>query len=173
RSAASPKPSTPSRWPAKPDTTPSFRTAPAKRKTRSSPTWPLPPVPARSRPAPHPAPTVSPSTTNFSASRKNSAPPHASPANRSFRKEAQTFRLAKDSDAEALTNLINAAFEIERPLIGRDRIDRAGTLQYLDSGQFLLLEEGDALIGCVYLEKRADRMYLGLLIVDPTHHGDL
>jgi len=57
-------------------------------------------------------------------------------------------------------------------LIGRDRIDRVGTLQYLDSGQFLVLEAENALIGCVYLEKRGNRMYLGLLSVDPSHQGE-
>jgi len=27
------------------------------------------------------------------------------------------------------------------------------------------------IIGCVYLEKREDRMYLGLLCIDPSHQG--
>ncbi len=38
-------------------------------------------------------------------------------------------------------------------------------------GKFLLLEEGGNLIGCVYLEKKDDRMYLGLLCVDPAQQG--
>lgn len=41
----------------------------------------------------------------------------------------------------------------------------------MGTGQFLLLEENDALIGCVYLEKRDERMYVGLLSVDPTKQG--
>jgi GNAT superfamily N-acetyltransferase len=79
--------------------------------------------------------------------------------------------LAQNSDAGALTKLINAAFEVERPFIGGDRIDRIGTLKYLSTGQFMLLEEANALVGCVYLEKRADRMYLGLLSIDPMQQG--
>lgn len=35
----------------------------------------------------------------------------------------------------------------------------------------MLLEEGNTLLGCVYLEKRGDRMYLGLLSVDPLQKG--
>ncbi len=43
---------------------------------------------------------------------------------------------------------------VERPFIGGDRVDREGVLQYLGTGQFLLLEESNALVGCVYLEKQ-------------------
>ena len=60
---------------------------------------------------------------------------------------------------------------MERPFIGGDRIDRDGTLKYLTTGQFLLLEEESALVGCVYLEKRGDHMYLGLLCIDPAQQG--
>jgi len=60
---------------------------------------------------------------------------------------------------------------VERPFIGGDRVDNEGTLKYLSTGQFLLLEENDALVGCVYLEKRGDRMYLGLLSIDPASQG--
>ena len=79
--------------------------------------------------------------------------------------------MAQNSDADALTKLINAAFEVERPFIGGDRIDREGTLKYLASGQFLLLEQENVLVGCVYLEKRENRMYLGLLSIDPKQQG--
>ncbi len=51
------------------------RTAPAKRKTRSSRTSLWQRMPARSRPAPPAAPTASPSTTSFCASKKNWARP--------------------------------------------------------------------------------------------------
>ncbi len=44
-------------------------------ETEDTPTWPLPPTPARSRPVRRPAPSVSPSTTSCSASRKTSAVP--------------------------------------------------------------------------------------------------
>ncbi|GAC1631277.1 MAG: hypothetical protein NVS9B14_02890 [Candidatus Acidiferrum sp.] len=35
----------------------------------------------------------------------------------------------------------------------------------------MLLEEAGSLIGCVYLEKRENRMYLGLLCVHPAKQG--
>ena len=68
--------------PATPATARSSRTAPARPRTRSSPTSPSPPAPARSRPAPPPAPSASPSTTSCSASRRNSATARATPAAR-------------------------------------------------------------------------------------------
>jgi N-acetylglutamate synthase-like GNAT family acetyltransferase len=96
----------------------------------------------------------------------------AAPFSRKAQQESHfTFRIANNSDADALTQLINAAFEVERPFIGSDRIDREGTLKYLSAGQFLLLEDSGSLVGCVYLETKSDRMYLGLLSIDPAQQG--
>jgi len=67
--------------------------------------------------------------------------------------------------------LINEAFLAERPFIEGDRVDRAGVLKYLDTGKFLLLEQNGALAGCVYVERRGDRMYLGLLSVAGAEQG--
>jgi predicted N-acetyltransferase YhbS len=85
------------------------------------------------------------------------------------------IRLAELSDAEAITRLINGAFrKAEGFLIDRDRIDLVSVRQFLQSGKFLLAEEDGAgsaesraLLGCVYVEQRGDRSYLGLLSVDP------
>ena len=35
----------------------------------------------------------------------------------------------------------------------------------------MLLEEENGLVGCVYVEKRENRMYLGLLSIDPFQQG--
>jgi ribosomal protein S18 acetylase RimI-like enzyme len=78
------------------------------------------------------------------------------------------LRVATISDAERLVKLINAAFVVERVAIEGDRIDRAGVEKYLGTGTFLLLENSGAFLGCVYVEKRGDRGYLGLLAVDPA-----
>ena len=72
------RPSKPSKWPARQSTRRSFRTDRAKRKTRLSPISRSPWAPGRSRPVPLPAPTASPNTTSFSASKKSWAPPPAS-----------------------------------------------------------------------------------------------
>jgi N-acetylglutamate synthase-like GNAT family acetyltransferase len=41
----------------------------------------------------------------------------------------------------------------------------------MSKGEFLLLENEGGLAGCVYLEPRDDRAYLGLLSVNPTLQG--
>ncbi len=47
------------------------------------------------------------------------------------------------------------------------RISQAEVEQLLVKGAFLLAEAGDKLNGCVYVELRGERSYLGLLSVDP------
>src|SRR5579863_1508005 len=81
---------------------------------------------------------------------------------------AMQLRLAEVHDAEAITALINSAFRLaESFLIDRDRIDLKSVQDLLEKGQFLVASTGHALAGCVYVELRGDRAYLGLLAVDP------
>lgn len=78
------------------------------------------------------------------------------------------LRLAELNDAEAITAVINAAFRhAESFLIDRDRIDLDSVRSLLGTGKFLLAEEGGVVVGCVYVELRGERAYLGLLSVDP------
>lgn len=76
------------------------------------------------------------------------------------------IRQATPDDAERLVILINRAFEVEKFFIARDRIDLAELQTFLDKGEFLIAENG-----CVYVEPRGDRCYLGLLSVDPAAQG--
>jgi GNAT superfamily N-acetyltransferase len=39
--------------------------------------------------------------------------------------------------------------------------------RFLETGKFLLLEDSDSLVGCVYVELRGERGYFGLLSVKP------
>ncbi|MCU1264091.1 MAG: GCN5-related N-acetyltransferase [Acidobacteria bacterium] len=84
-------------------------------------------------------------------------------------------RVAQSHDAEGITSVINAAFRVaENFFVERDRIDAASVLHFLDSGKFLLAESEGTLLGCVYVEPRQGRAYLGLLAVDPaSQHGGL
>lgn len=79
------------------------------------------------------------------------------------------IRLAEIQDAEAITALINSAFrKAESFFIERDRIDVASIRALMEKGQFLVAENRGALAGCVYVEQRGERAYLGLLAVGPT-----
>ena len=79
------------------------------------------------------------------------------------------LRIAGNSDAEGLMDLINAAFrKAEGFIIDRDRVDPEMVQSLLAKGEFLVADDEDALAGCVYLELRGERAYLGLLSVDPA-----
>ena len=82
------------------------------------------------------------------------------------------LRLAQDADAERLVKVINAAFRrAESHIIDRDRVDLELVRSLLAKGEFLLAENEAALAGCVYLERRGDRAYLGLLSVAPERQN--
>ena len=85
--------------------------------------------------------------------------------------DALRFRSADLGDVDPLVRLINSAFRVELPYIEGDRIDEAGVRSYMAKGKFLLAEDLPALAGCVYVELRGDRGYLGLLGVDPQCQG--
>jgi GNAT superfamily N-acetyltransferase len=78
-------------------------------------------------------------------------------------------RIAQLEDAERITSVINSAFRrAEEFFIDGDRIDVESVLNFLNTGNFLLAEKEDVLVGCVYVEQRGNRAYLGLLAVDPA-----
>ena len=75
-----------------------------------------------------------------------------------------SIRIAKDADREAIRGLVNLAFEIERFLKkgGGDRLQNDGEYEALwDRGTFLVKKKNGGLTGCVYIEPRKDRAYLG------------
>lgn len=85
--------------------------------------------------------------------------------------ETLAIRAAGGSDIPALVRLINAAFIVEQFVFDGDRINAEETRAFIESGRFLIAEDSAKLIGCVYLEIREDRGYLGLLAVDPARQG--
>jgi GNAT superfamily N-acetyltransferase len=82
-----------------------------------------------------------------------------------------SIRLAQGADDVALAGLINAAFRVEQPFIEGDRTNPDGVRNYMQRGKFLLAEDPTGLVGCVYIELRGDRGYVGLLGVDPLRQG--
>ena len=81
------------------------------------------------------------------------------------------IRIAVVADAEPLARLINAAFVVEQPFIEGERIDPGGVREYMKKGKFLIAEDAAGLAGCVYVELRGERGYLGLLGVTPGRQG--
>src|ERR1041385_1006362 len=80
-----------------------------------------------------------------------------------------SIRIATAADAPQITAVINAAFRVaEEFFIDGNRITQAEVEEKLTKGAFLLAEADAKLNGCVYVEMRGERSYLGLLSVDPT-----
>jgi GNAT superfamily N-acetyltransferase len=79
------------------------------------------------------------------------------------------IRWAVAGDVDAIARVVNAAFRrAESFFVERDRIDAQTLRRMMEKGKFLLAEEGDGLLGCVYLELRGERAYFGLLAVAPA-----
>ncbi len=81
------------------------------------------------------------------------------------------IRRATEADAEALTGVINRAFQVERFFLDGDRLALPEVIERLDKGCFLVEEANGQIDGCVYVELRGDRAYLGLLSVEPDRQG--
>jgi N-acetylglutamate synthase-like GNAT family acetyltransferase len=77
-------------------------------------------------------------------------------------------RVAVAADAEAVSRVINTAFrKAESFLVDHDRIDLQTVQELFRTGMFLVAEENKVVVGCVHVEMRGDRSYLGLLSVNP------
>ncbi len=79
------------------------------------------------------------------------------------------LRFAIPADTPALIALVNAAYQVEKFFKVGERTDENEVAALLASGRFLLLEQADTLLGCVYVELRGERGYLGMLAVSPHH----
>jgi GNAT superfamily N-acetyltransferase len=81
-------------------------------------------------------------------------------------------REAIPADAEAIADLVNRAFLVERFFVDGDRTSVAEISRLLDVGAFLLAETDGRLVACVYVELRGERGYFGMLSVDPSRQGE-
>jgi len=80
-------------------------------------------------------------------------------------------RDARLEDADAIAYLVNEAFLVEKFFIERDRTDPATIRALMETGKFLLLEDGAALVGSIYVELQGERGYFGMLSIEPSRQG--
>lgn len=81
------------------------------------------------------------------------------------------IRLATESDVARVIPVVNAAFAIETFLEG-SRTDEQGMAEMIQKGGFLLADDDRGrLLACVYVERRGERGYFGMLAVDPSEQG--
>jgi GNAT superfamily N-acetyltransferase len=82
------------------------------------------------------------------------------------------IRTAAADDVSRIVALLNAAFAMERAFIDRDRTSAMEIAQYLAIGTFFVVDAEDGVLAsCMYLEQRGDRLYLGMLAVNPAQQG--
>lgn len=81
------------------------------------------------------------------------------------------FRSATPSDRPRLVALINSAFSIESFLDGT-RTDDERLAAMMEKAGILIAEDASGcLLASVYIERRGNRGYLGMLAVDPARQG--
>jgi N-acetylglutamate synthase-like GNAT family acetyltransferase len=89
-----------------------------------------------------------------------------------IRRPAAVFDLrdrpAAPADAGTIAGLINQAFAVERFFVAGDRTDEEEVRELMVRGGFLCAEIDGELVGCVYLERRGERGYFGMLSVSPS-----
>jgi predicted N-acetyltransferase YhbS len=81
------------------------------------------------------------------------------------------IRSSVPEDADAIAQLINEAFVVERIAFDGDRTNPRDVRAQMHIGKFLLAEDSGGVVGCVYVELRGQRSYLGLLSVAPALQG--
>ena len=96
--------------------------------------------------------------------------------------ESLNIRMARDDDAEAITKLVNQAYRSklinkgwtnESELVAGSRIDNNSVKLLIHKPQSVVLLAiiDEQLIACVHLLKTDDRVYLGMLSVNPEVQG--
>lgn len=84
---------------------------------------------------------------------------------------AISVRRATSQDAGAVAELVNRAYALERAFVDGDRTTAAEIAALTERGAFLVLEHARGLAAAIYLERRGDAAYFGMLSVDPDLQG--
>jgi predicted N-acetyltransferase YhbS len=103
-------------------------------------------------------------------------------AEREAKPDTRQLRAAGVADAPTLAALINRAFKAESPFIKGDRTNEQQIQEKLQTGSFLLMEEQNTVVGCVYLEVADNTKpkllargegagYIGMLSIEPSRQG--
>ena len=83
-----------------------------------------------------------------------------------------TIRTAGADDVLRIVALLNAAFAMERAFLDRDRTSAEEIAHYLETGTFFVVDAEDgALASCMHLAQQGDRVYIGMLAVNPAEQG--
>jgi ribosomal protein S18 acetylase RimI-like enzyme len=99
------------------------------------------------------------------------------------KKKIIMIKKATPDDVEVLNELVNSAYRgdssrkgwtTEADLLGGIRVDEDRLLEMIEKPGSVILkytDEQNKIIGCVHLEKKDERLYLGMLTVSPEKQG--
>jgi ribosomal protein S18 acetylase RimI-like enzyme len=76
------------------------------------------------------------------------------------------IRRARETEADQIARIINAAFEIEREFRRGERTSAAGIRKLMERETFLVAEQGGRLVGAVEVRISGVEGYFGMLAVD-------
>jgi len=79
-----------------------------------------------------------------------------------------SLRHATPDDVASINSLVNRAFAVELFFKTGDRTDELQIRELIDQGPFLLLTDSDQPIAAVHVKVNGDRIYIGMLAVDPA-----
>ncbi len=82
--------------------------------------------------------------------------------------EEFALRKAVPADMPSIVDLINRAFSVEKFFKSGERIDTAGVIDMMNSGEFLVLESAGEMIACIFVRITGERAYAGTLAVEPS-----
>jgi GNAT superfamily N-acetyltransferase len=85
--------------------------------------------------------------------------------------QSMPLRPAELKDVDAIVRLVNLAFRAEIPYIAGERIDAEGVREMFGKGTFLLAEQEDTVVACLFVGPHGEQAHLGLVSVDPTKQG--
>jgi ribosomal protein S18 acetylase RimI-like enzyme len=82
------------------------------------------------------------------------------------------FRIGVPGDADAVSRVVNVAYEAERFFVEGDRTSPQEVRALMEQGTFLVaIAPGESLVGCVYVETLDGLGAFGMLAVDPAAQG--
>jgi predicted N-acetyltransferase YhbS len=80
-----------------------------------------------------------------------------------------TIRPAGEQDAERIAAVVNAAFEVERPMrASGERTSAEGVRDEMQHGAFFIAEQQGRLVGSVLVRITGTTGYFGMLAVEPA-----
>ncbi|MGH9521681.1 MAG: GNAT family N-acetyltransferase [Terriglobales bacterium] len=81
---------------------------------------------------------------------------------------ALTIRPATGQDVERIATVVNAAFEVERPMrASGDSTSPEGVRDEMETGSFFVAEQDGTIVGSVLARIAGTTGYFGMLAVDP------